>query len=43
MNKLTISKERKQYLNSIKKKKYLVLLTQILILIGLEIFITGIF
>ena len=34
MNKLTISKERKQYLNSIKKKKYLVLLTQILILIG---------
>ena len=34
MNKLTISKERKQYLNNIKKKKYLVLLTQISILIG---------
>lgn len=34
MNKLIISKERKQYLNNIKKKKYLVLLTQISILIG---------
>ena len=34
MNNLMISKERKQYLNNIKKKKYLVLLTQILILIG---------
>ena len=34
MNKLMISRERKEYLNSIKKKKYLVLLTQILILIG---------
>lgn len=34
MNKLIISKERKQYINNIKKKKYLVLLTQISILIG---------
>lgn len=34
MNKLVISKERKQYLNNIKRKKYLVLITQILILVG---------
>ncbi len=34
MNKLIISKERKEYLKNIKKKKYLVLLTQIAILIG---------
>ena len=34
MNKLFISKERKEYLKNIKKKKYLVLLTQIAILIG---------
>jgi len=34
MNNLWISKERKQYLKQIKRKKYLVLLTQIAILIG---------
>lgn len=34
MNKLLISKERKNYLKKIKRKKYLVLLTQVLILIG---------
>lgn len=34
MNKLIISKERKQYLKSIRKQKYLVLITQVLILVG---------
>lgn len=34
MNKLGISKERKHYLKQIKRKKYFVLLTQILILVG---------
>lgn len=34
MNKLIISKERKQYLKNIKKQKYLVLITQVLILVG---------
>ena len=34
MNKLLISKERKQYLQKIKRKKYFVLLTQITILVG---------
>lgn len=34
MNKLMISKERKQYLKNIKYKKYLVFLTQIAILVG---------
>ena len=34
MNRLTVSKERKQYLKKIKKKRYLVLVTQILILVG---------
>lgn len=34
MNKLLLSKERKQYLKKIKRKKYFVLLTQIAILIG---------
>lgn len=34
MSKMIISKERKQYINNIKKKKYLVLLTQMSILIG---------
>lgn len=33
MNKLILSKERKQYLKNIKKQKYLVLLTQISILV----------
>lgn len=34
MNKLWISKERRNYLKKIRRKKYLVFLTQILILIG---------
>lgn len=34
MNRVFISKERRNYLKKIKRKKYLVLLTQILILIG---------
>lgn len=34
MNKLIISKERKQYLKNIRKQKYLVLITQVLILVG---------
>lgn len=34
MNNLLISKERKQYLKNIKKKRYLVLITQIVILVG---------
>lgn len=34
MNHLLISKERKQYLKAIKKKRYLILITQILILVG---------
>lgn len=34
MNKLFISKERKKYLKDIRKRKYLVFLTQILILVG---------
>lgn len=34
MNKIEISNERKRYLNNIKKKKYLVLATQIAILVG---------
>lgn len=33
MNKLSISKERKQYLNKIRKKQYLVILTQISVLV----------
>lgn len=34
MNKLLISKERKQFLRKQKQKKYLIFLTQILILVG---------
>lgn len=34
MNKLVISKERKQFLRKQKQKKYLIFLTQILILVG---------
>lgn len=34
MNKISLSKERKQYLKKIKKEKYLVLITQIIILIA---------
>lgn len=34
MNKLIVSKERKEYLKSIRSKKYLVLFTQILILVA---------
>ena len=34
MDKKEISLERKQYLKKIKKKKYLILLTQISILVG---------
>lgn len=33
MNKIIISKERKEYLKNIKNKKYLILMTQILILV----------
>lgn len=34
MDKLVISKERKQYLKNIRKQKYLVLITQVLLLVG---------
>ena len=34
MNKIIISKDRKEYLKKIKKRKYLILLTQILILVS---------
>jgi len=34
MNKQLISKERQQYLNKIRYKKYMVLITQIVILVG---------
>ena len=34
MNKIIQSQERKKYLKKIRKKKYLVLFTQILILVG---------
>ena len=34
MNKTIISKDRKEYLRKIKKRKYLILLTQILILVS---------
>lgn len=34
MDKLIISKERRQYLKNIKKQKYLVLMTQVVLLVG---------
>lgn len=34
MDKLVISKERKQYLKNIRKQKYLVLITQVVLLVG---------
>ena len=34
MDKLVISKERRQYLKNIKKQKYLVLMTQVVLLVG---------
>lgn len=34
MNKLAISKERRQYLKNIKKQKYLVFITQVVLLVG---------